>query len=69
LHSNEDSHRFTDEIGLVRSWISNFQCLAVELIVDRDRRSHIELASSELMHYDIIYIINEVGAWQVRNVE
>ena len=33
LHSNEDSHRFTDEIGLVRSWIGNFQCFAVELIV------------------------------------
>jgi hypothetical protein len=65
LHSNEDSHRFTDEIGLVRSWISNFQCLAVELIVDRDRRSHIvELPSSELMHNNIIYIINEAGAWQ-----
>jgi hypothetical protein len=64
LHSNEDSHRFTDEIGLVRSWIGNFQCLAVELIVDRDCRSHIELVSSELMNNDIIYVINEVSAWQ-----
>jgi hypothetical protein len=64
LHSNEDSHRFTDEIGLVRSWIGNFQCPAVELIVDCDRRSHIEISSSRLMNNDIISIINEVGAWQ-----
>jgi hypothetical protein len=69
LHSHEDSHRFTDEIGFVRTWIGNFQCLAVELIVDRDRRSHIEFSSSELMHYDIIFVINEVGTWNVRNAE
>jgi hypothetical protein len=38
------------------------QRLAVELIVDRDRRSHNEVLSSNLMHYDIILGISEASA-------